>query len=67
MSHVEVHPLEDGYQIRYVHPGGVDEPFVSAAEFIGPVLGELGIATLGPWQDVTDPQGVAFRRAEVIR
>ena len=66
MDYVELHKQGTGIKIRLVRASGIEEPFVSNPVFVGPVLGELGVRTLGPWEDETGDDGVTFQRAVVL-
>jgi len=66
MAYVEVHPQGGGFQIRFVPPCEIEEPFVSTAAFVDPILGELGVRAIGPWEEATNEHGDTFQRALIL-
>jgi hypothetical protein len=66
MNYVELHSSGGGLQIRFVPKGDRDEPFVTNADFIGPILGQLGVHSIGPWESATGPEGETFHRAQIL-
>ena len=61
-----MHPVGDGFQIRFVPQGDSPEPFIANSAFLGPILYELGVHTTGPWEVMEDATGAAFQRAAVL-
>lgn len=63
-SFIEIHPTRDAYRI--VVPGRDEQPVVSNADFVEPILAELGIREHGPWESVVGDDGHEYRRALLV-
>lgn len=67
VNYVELHPTDNGgVQIRFRPNNGRDEPFVSNAALVGPILGRLEVTALGPWMDATSDDGRPIKRAAIV-
>ena len=66
MEYVELHRAGAGWQIRFGPTSDRDEPFVANELMVGPILGQLGVRSIGPWEVLTGDDGVQFQRALII-
>jgi len=66
MKYVELHRVGDSWQIRFDPKGDHEEPLVSGDFLVLPILVQLGVQKIGPWDIVTGDDGVQFQRARII-
>jgi hypothetical protein len=69
MAYVEVHTLENSYQIVLVGVDTGDEPndvVVTTAEFIEPMIGQLGVTLRGPWEPIMGDGTHDVQRAVIV-
>ena len=66
MEYVEVHPAGNGFQIVFDPPREDAGPYISNAIFVDPLLVELGVRKIGPWEIRDSENGSQYQRALVL-
>jgi hypothetical protein len=64
MAYVEVREEKSGYRITV--PGARETPWVGGVEFVGPIIGTLGVRAIGEWETVLDEDGTPCQRALIL-